>query len=124
MNIEEIRKKCLSVMGAEEFIDKVIVNYKIMEKVFAFFPITFKNNEHFIVIKCDPVKSAELRKKYEGVTKGYYTGNALMWNSVYINKDVPDKLIEELIFHSANEVVKSLPKYKQEEYIGQEKTKK
>ena len=43
MNIEEIRKKCLSVMGTEEFIDKVIVNYKIMEKVFAFFPITFKN---------------------------------------------------------------------------------
>ena len=121
MNIEELRKKCLSVKGAEESFDKVIVNYKVMGKVFAFFPLTFKNNEHFAVLKCDPEKSVELREKYKGVTKGYYTGNTLMWNSVYLQKDVPDKLIAELILQSVNEVTKSLPKNKQEEYLDKEK---
>ena len=123
MTIEEIRKKCLLIKGADESFDKVIVNYKIMDKVFAFFPITFKNNEQFFVIKCDPQKTTELREKYKGVTKGYYTGNTLMWNSVHLNKDVPDKIIVELIHNSVNEVLKSLPKYKQEEYFFKEETK-
>jgi predicted DNA-binding protein (MmcQ/YjbR family) len=67
-------------------------------------------------MKCDPEKTAELREKYDGITKGYYAGNNLMWNSVYIQSDVPDKLIVELIEHSVEEVVKKLPKKKQKEY--------
>jgi predicted DNA-binding protein (MmcQ/YjbR family) len=39
-----------------------------------------------------------------------------MWNSVYIQKDVPDGLIQELIKHSVEEVIKKLPKKKQAEY--------
>ena len=41
-----------------------------------------------------------------------------MWNSVYIQRDVPDKLIVELIEHSVEEVVKQLPKAKRKEYDG------
>jgi predicted DNA-binding protein (MmcQ/YjbR family) len=67
-------------------------------------------------MKCNPEKTVELREKYEGVTKGYYAGDTLMWNSVYIQKDVPDKLIIELIKISVEEVVKKLPKKKQDEY--------
>jgi len=67
-------------------------------------------------LKCAPEKTVELREKYNGITKGYYAGNNLMWNSVYIQKDVPNKLIVELIEHSVEEVVKKLPKKKQEEY--------
>ena len=118
MNIEELRTHCLAVKNAEEctpFGEDTLV-YKIMDKMFAFFPLNPKSNEHFAVMKCDPGKTVELREKYAGVTKGYYAGNNLMWNSVYIQKDVPDKLIVELIEHSAEEVVKKLPKKKQEEY--------
>jgi|GEM_PF-725480 len=122
MTIEEIRDQCLLIKGAKESFDKVIVNFKVMDKVFAFYPIKFKNNEHFFVIKCDPEKTTELREKYIGVTKGYYTGNTLKWNSVYLNKDVPDKVIKELINNSVNEVIKSLPKYKQEEYFNKKET--
>ena len=50
MTIEEIREKCLLIKGAEKSFDKVIVNYKVMDKVFAFFPIKFKNNEHFLLL--------------------------------------------------------------------------
>jgi len=118
MNIEELRSHCLAVKNVEEctpFGDDVMV-YKIMNKMFAFFPLTPKDNEHFVVLKCDPEKTIELREKYNGITKGYYAGNNLMWNSVYIQKDVPNELIAELIVHSVEEVVKKLPKKKQEEY--------
>jgi len=118
MNIEELRNHCLAIKNAEEcmpFGDDVIV-YKIMNKMFTFIPLYPKDNEYFAVMKCNPEKTVELREKYEGITKGYYTGNNLLWNSVYIQKDVPDKLIVELIQHSVEEVIKKLPKKKQEEY--------
>ena len=118
MNIEELRNYCLAIKNVEEctpFGEDVLV-YKIMNKMFAFFPLTPKDNEHFIVMKCSPEKTVSLREKYEGVTKGYYAGNNLKWNSVYIQKDVPDEQIIELIGHSVEEVIKKLPKKKQEEY--------
>jgi hypothetical protein len=120
MNIEELRNHCLSIKKAEEctpFGVDVLV-YKIMNKMFAFFSLNPKDNEHFVVLKCDPIKTMELRDRYDGVTKGYYAGNNLKWNSVYIQKDVPDNLIVELIQHSADEVIKSLSKCKQEEYLA------
>ncbi|MCL2416979.1 MAG: MmcQ/YjbR family DNA-binding protein [Bacteroidales bacterium] len=118
MNIEELRNHCLAIKNAEEctpFAEDVMV-YKIMDKMFAFFLLNPKEGEHFVVMKCAPEKTVELREKYEGVTKGHYTGNNLKWNSVYIQKDVPDKLIVELIEHSVEEVIKQLPKKKQAEY--------
>jgi len=118
MNIEELRNHCLAIKNAEEctpFSEDVLV-YKIMNKMFAFFPLNPKDNEHFVVLRCNPEKTVELREKYVGVTKGYYAGNTLTWNSVYIQKDVPDKLIIELIAHSVEELIKKLPKKKQEEY--------
>lgn len=118
MNIEELRERCIAVKNAEECTSfgEGLISYKIMNKVFAFFLLNPKDGEHFVVLKCDPDKTMELRKKYQGITKGVYTGATLMWNSVYIQKDVPDQLIAELIDHSAEEVLRQLPKKKQEEY--------
>ncbi len=118
MNIEELRDCCLAIKKAEECtaFGEDFVSYKIMNKVFAFFYLNPKEGEYFVVLKCDPERSVELREKYRGVTKGVYTGATLAWNSVYIQRDVPDALIAELIEHSAEEVVKKLPKKKREEY--------
>jgi predicted DNA-binding protein (MmcQ/YjbR family) len=118
MNVEELRNHCLAIKNVEEctpFGEDILV-YKVMSKMFAYFPLNPKENDFFVVMKCAPEKSIELREKYEGITKGYYAGNTLMWNSVYIQKNVPDKLIVELIKHSAEEVIKKLPKNKQHEY--------
>ena len=118
MNIEELRNHCLAVKNAEEStsLGNDLISYKIMNKVFAFFLLNPKEGEHFVVLKCDPNKTVELREKYRGITKGVYTGATFMWNSIYIQQDVPDALIAELIKHSAEEVLKKLPKKKQEEY--------
>lgn len=118
MNIEELRSCCLAVKGAEECtsLGEDLLSYKIMNKVFAFFLLHPKEGKHFVVLKCDPDRTVGLRERYRGITKGVYTGATLMWNSVYIQRDVPDALIAELIEHSAEEVVKKLSKKKQEEY--------
>lgn len=118
MHVEELRDCCLAVKNAEEYFSfgEDFPSYKVMNKVFAFFYLNPKEGEHFVVLKCDPERSVELREKYRGVTKGVYTGPTLTWNSVYIQRDVPDTLIVELISHSVEEVVKKLPKKKQEEY--------
>ena len=118
MNIEELRNHCLAIKNAEEctpFGEDIMV-YKIMNKMFAFFSLNPKGVEHFVVLKCDPEMSVELREKYHGITKGFYAGESLMWNSVYIQRDVPDKLIVALIKDSVEEVIKKLPKKKREEY--------
>lgn len=120
MNIEELRDCCLAVKNAEECTSfgEDFLSYKIMNKVFAFFHLNPKEGEHFVVLKCDPDRTVELREKYYGITKGYYTGATLTWNSVYIQRDVPDALIAELIEHSVEEVVKKLPKKDRTKYDG------
>lgn len=90
--------------------------YNIMDKVFVFFLLNPKQAEYFVVLKCDPEKTVELREKYQGITKGYYRGGTLMYNSVYIQKNVPNELIVDLIEHSAKEALRKLSKKKQEEY--------
>jgi len=79
MNIEELRYHCLAIKNVEEstpFGDDVLV-YKIMNKMFAFFSLNPKDNEHFVVMKCDPEKTVVLREKYDGITKGYYAVNTV-----------------------------------------------
>lgn len=118
MNIEDLRDCCLAIKNAEEstpFGEDILV-YKVMNKMFSFFLLNPKEAEYFVVLKCDPEKTVTLREKYRGITKGFYTGPTLTWNSVYIQRDVPDALIAELIEHSAEEVLKKLSKKKQEKY--------
>ena len=121
MNIEELREICLSIKGVEEclpFDDDTPV-YKVMGKMFAYFSLTPKGGLFFVNLKCNPERSVELRERYEGVTKGYHAGDTLKWNSVYIQKDVPDSVIHELVLHSVEEVVANLPKKLQTAYKDQ-----
>ena len=117
MNIEEFRECCLSIKGCTEstpFLDRNIVAFKVMEKMFAYIPLNPKDGVFKADLKCNPDKSVELREKYSGVTETDF--KTPMWNLVTLESDVPDKVIEELIRHSAEEVIRKLPKSKQEEY--------
>jgi predicted DNA-binding protein (MmcQ/YjbR family) len=118
MDIETLREHCLAVVGAEEcmpFDDDTVV-YKIMGKMFAYYALTPRDGNFWVVMKCDPDRSIELRERYNGVFKGYHSGASALWNTVVIASDVPDRLIVELIHHSVDEVVKRLPRYRQAEY--------
>lgn len=117
MNIEEFRQYCLSVKGAVESIslqNRNVIVCKVMGKVFVYIPLEPEDGIFKAYLKCDPEKSVELRDKYNGITPDDF--KTLLWNWVTLESDVPDDLIEELIRHSADEVIKKLPKRKQEEY--------
>jgi predicted DNA-binding protein (MmcQ/YjbR family) len=113
MNIEDYRNYCLSKKGVTEGFpfDKNTLVFKVMGKMFALADIdTFA----FINLKCAPEKAIELREVYAAVKPGYHM-NKVLWNSIYVNQDVSDKLIYQWIDDSYNLIVNSLTKKLQAE---------
>ncbi len=123
MNIEDFRNYCLSIKGATEscpFLDKNILVLKVMDKMFTYINLMPKDRRFRASMKCNPEKAAELRDRYEGIVHGDHT-KSYDWNAVYLESDVPDGLIKELILHSVEEVVKKMPKKRREEYNSLQK---
>lgn len=117
MNIEDFRTHCLSVKGATEslpFLHQNVLVFKVMGKVFAYVSMEPKDGIFKAHLKCNQMRSVELREKYSGITPDNF--KTLLWNWVTLESDVPDDLIKELICHSAEEVIVKLPKRTQEEY--------
>ncbi len=101
---------CLSLPGAEEttpFGPDVLV-YKVGGKIFALTqPDEFPARMN---LKCDPARAKDLREEHEAVTPGYHM-NKQHWNTVRLD-GLPSGLVEDLIRHSHELVVESLPKGK------------
>jgi predicted DNA-binding protein (MmcQ/YjbR family) len=81
--------------------------------MFAYIDLEPRDGKFNVCLKCHPEKTVELREKYNGIVETSF--KSLMWNAVYLESDVPDKLIEELINHSVEEVVKKLSKKKRKD---------
>jgi predicted DNA-binding protein (MmcQ/YjbR family) len=108
MNIEEVREYCLSKKGIEETFpfDEVTLVFKVMGKMFALMSLDKGSS---INLKCDPVRSIELREEHESITPGFHM-NKKHWNTVVYNSNLSTQLILELIDHSYELVVASLTK--------------
>ena len=116
MNIEQYRNYCIAKKGVTEgfpFDENTLV-FKVMGKMFA---LTGVDSFNFINLKCDPEKAVELREQFNGIKPGYHM-NKNHWNSVYLNEDVQDEMIYQLIDDSYNLIVKSLTKKLQQELIN------
>ncbi len=119
MNIEELREHCLSVKACTEscpFIDRTVLVFKVMEKMFAFIALEPKDGVFKVCLKCDPKRSVELRERYSGVISTQFK-STMLWNAVCLESDVPDSLIRELVNHSVDETVRKFKKDKREEYL-------
>lgn len=113
MYIDEFRDYCLAKPGVTEdtpFGPDTLV-MKVMNKVFA---ITGIAKYEFINLKCEPEKAAELREQYHGIRPGWHM-NKKHWNSVFVDGSVSENMIKELIDHSYDLIVVSLPKKTQVE---------
>jgi predicted DNA-binding protein (MmcQ/YjbR family) len=113
MNIEEFRDYCIKKKGVTEHFpfDQNTLVFKVMGKMFALADVeTFD----FINLKSEPEKAVELREKYQGIKPGYHMSK-IHWNSVYVNTDVSDRLVFELVDDSYKLVVSSLTKKLKEE---------
>ncbi len=107
MNIENIRKYCLSKQGVTEsfpFNDTALV-FKVMDKMFALLDLS--EDSRGISLKCDPELAIELREQHPEVTPAYHF-NKKHWNTVFIDGTLSDKLVYEWISHSYEMVARSL----------------
>jgi len=115
MNIEELREYCISKKGVTEGFpfDEVTLVFKVGGKMFA---LTNLDGEPSVNLKCDPEKAIELREQYSAIIPGYHMSK-LHWNTVYMDRSLPENLIKELIDLSYGLVLASLPKVKRDEVL-------
>ena len=118
MNIEQYRSYCIAKKAVTEsfpFDEKTLV-FKVMNKMFALSGLdNWEKGEPRINLKCNPDKSLELRGEYESINPGWHM-NKTHWNSVVADGTVSLKLFKELVDHSYDLIVKSLPKKTQEDW--------
>ena len=108
MDIEFLREYCLSkpeVTEGTPFGPNTLV-LKVCNKMFCLFSI---NEFKSVNLKCDPERAIELRAEYAGIRPGYHMSK-VHWNTIDFDTDVNDKMVIELVDHSYNQVVKTLPK--------------
>ena len=117
MNIQQLYEFCQAKKGVTEHypFDEDTLVFKVGGKMFCLASLKrFEEGEPFLNLKCNPERALELREQYEAVKPGYHMSK-VHWNSVYLNGDVSNKLVVELINHSYDLVFNSLTKKLQEE---------
>jgi predicted DNA-binding protein (MmcQ/YjbR family) len=111
MDLADFREYCLTKPGASEetpFGPDVLV-FKIGGKIFAL--ATLDDVPTKVNLKCDPDLALDLRDRYEQVRPGYHM-NKKHWNTVEIERGIPDIELRRMIDHSYDLVTKAMAKSK------------
>ena len=111
MNIETLREYCLSKNHVTEtfpFGEETLV-FKVVGKIFL---LAGLENPDCFNVKCDPERAVSLREEYEEVQPGYHM-NKTHWNTVHMNGRLSDSQLKQMIDHSYDLIVSSLPKKQQ-----------
>ena len=113
LHIDQIRDYCLAKQQVTESFpfDEDTLVFKVANKMFLLISLKrWEQGDGFINLKCDPDWAQELRAEYESIQPGYHMHKRL-WNSVYAQSgELSPQFVKELIDHSYEQVVKSLPK--------------
>ena len=120
MNLETFYEYCLSKNGVTEHFpfDEETLVFKVGGKMFALSSLTqWEKGIPSVNLKCNPDYAQELRAQYDDIKPGWHMSK-IHWNTIEINRDVPDSLIKELIDHSYDLVFKSLTRKLQTEILG------
>ena len=119
MNLETFYEYCLSKKGVTEhfpFNDDALV-FKVAGKMFALSSLMqWEKGAPKVNLKCNPGYAQELRAEYETIQPAFHMSK-VHWNTVAINTDVSDRMVQELIDHSYDLVFKSLTKKIQSEIL-------
>jgi predicted DNA-binding protein (MmcQ/YjbR family) len=120
MNLETYYEYCLSKKGVTEHFpfDEETLVFKVGGKMFALSSLNeWEKGNPSINLKCNPEYAEELRAEYDNIKPGWHMSK-IHWNTIEINRNVPDYLIKALIDHSYDLVFKSLTKKMQLEVLG------
>ncbi|MBS1948870.1 MAG: MmcQ/YjbR family DNA-binding protein [Bacteroidetes bacterium] len=109
MDIEQLREYCLLKREVTEgfpFGNNTLV-FKVSGKIFLIASL----NQPLLQfnVKCDPERAIALREQFGAIQPGYHM-NKKLWNTIIVDRTIPQKLIKEMIDDSYLLVVKSLPK--------------
>ena len=113
-NAEEIRDFCLQFPYVEEGFpfDEDTLVFKVGGKMFLLMGLSSKPVE--FNVKCEPALAQRLREIHEFVMPGYHM-NKTHWNTVVCGPKATNAQIKEMIRHSYELVVSSLPKKTKQE---------
>ena len=119
MNTTSFYEYCLSKRGVTEHFpfDEDTLVFKVGGKIFALTSLKkWENGNPTLNLKCNPERAEDLRNQYDGIKPGFHM-NKKYWNTIAINRDVPNSLVTELIDHSYELVFKSLTVKNQNEFL-------
>lgn len=109
----ELRQFCLSLDSTTESFpfDESTLVFKVGGKIFA---LLNTEESSSINLKCEPEKAIDLRERYAAIQPGYHM-NKKHWNTISFDPEISIDFLKELILHSYELVLKSLPKKVQNE---------
>ena len=113
-----INEYCLSKKGVEKDfkVEWEATRYLIGGKILAM-QGGDKDKKRIITLKCEPSFGQFLREQNQHIVAGYYM-NREHWNSVYLDGDVSDDILKQMIDMSYELVLNSLSKKMQREIVG------
>jgi predicted DNA-binding protein (MmcQ/YjbR family) len=117
MHIEELQDYCMTKNGvtAQFPFDEVTLVFKVMGKIFCLAGLDrFERGEPSINLKCDPEKAVVLREHYDGAVIPGYHASKKHWNTVLLNRDIPQKELRMWIDHSYDLVASKLTRAEKE----------
>jgi len=118
MAYEWLDKFCLAQPGVTKDYqpDWAATRYHVGGKMFAMRGGD-KDGKPIFTLKLDPLRGDLLRQQYAHIVPGYYM-NKMHWNSLYLEGDVPDDVVEGMIREAYQLVLRSLSKKVQLEIAG------
>jgi len=105
----KLRKTCLALAGAEETFPFDAENsvFKVGGKIFAISRL--KGKPLRVSLKCEPALAEGLRAAHPEIIPGYHL-NKRHWNTVHLDGELPDSMVEQMIEDSYDLVVSKLPR--------------
>lgn len=125
MTRAELKEICLSLAASSsdfpfDFETEV---FRVQGKIFALSGISASGvaGQVFTVnLKCDPQLAVELRREFPDIVPGFHM-NKTHWNTIYVNRALPDERVRWLISHSWEMVVRGLPRKIRDNLISNER---
>ena len=114
MHIEALRVYCLSLpqVTVDFPFDESTVVFRVGGKIFL---LTDIDEGKSFNAKCNPERAIELRETHpDAIFPGYHM-NKQHWNTVHLDMQLDPALLFDLIKHSYDLILKSLPAKKREE---------
>ena len=119
MKYDFIQAYCLAMKGVEEDYKQEwdAIRYTVRGKMFV---LVGNDNEKrpIISVKHTPERGEELREKYTDIIPGYYL-NKTHWSSMFLNGNVPETALKQMLDESYQLIFNALPKRVQQEITNQ-----